>query len=105
MTERYLFRGVVTSAATAALLAGCGRGATSGAAGTPSAVMAAAAKPAALAAPTMPAGVTPAMLTLGDSLFNANACSRCHGKAGARGQNGPTLVKRAEFPWLHSAGN
>lgn len=105
MTERYLFRGVVTFAATAPSLPGAVAERRAGQAGTPSAVMAAAAKPAALAAPTMPAGVTPAMLTLGDSLFNANACSRCHGKAGARGQNGPTLVKRAEFPWLHSAGN
>lgn len=100
MTGRTRLCSIATVAA-ATFLAACSRGSTSGAVGTPSAVMAAAATPAAL---VMPAGVTPAMITRGDSLFNANACSRCHGKAGAGGQNGPVLVKNAENPWLHSTG-
>lgn len=54
--------------------------------------------------PALPAGVTTAMITLGDSLFNANACSRCHGRAGVGGANGPPLVKNDTATWLHSTG-
>lgn len=51
--------------------------------------------------PTMPAGVTPAMVTLGDSLYNAGSCQRCHGQKGVGANNGPALVNGA---WLHSKG-
>ncbi|MCC7002753.1 MAG: c-type cytochrome [Gemmatimonadaceae bacterium] len=51
--------------------------------------------------PTMPAGVTPAMITLGDSLYNAGSCQRCHGQKGVGANNGPALVTG---PWLHSKG-
>lgn len=51
--------------------------------------------------PVMPAGVTPASIALGDSLFNTGACQRCHGQKGVGAQNGPSLVAG---PWLHSTG-
>jgi mono/diheme cytochrome c family protein len=49
----------------------------------------------------LPGDVTPAMISLGDSLFNSGACRRCHGQAGAGGNNGPSLTTGA---WLHGAG-
>ena len=48
-----------------------------------------------------PAGVTTAMVALGDSLFNSGACQRCHGQKGVGGNNGPSLVAG---PWLHHMG-
>ena len=102
MYHRLSSRGVATLGTTVALIAACSRGATSGAGGGPSAVMAAAAKPAAL---LMPAGVTPAMITMGDSIFHANACSRCHGPTAHGAQNGPPLVKGDSVKWLHSDGS
>lgn len=42
-------------------------------------------------APAKPALVTPANITLGDSLFNTGSCGRCHGRAGIGGNNGPAL--------------
>ena len=49
----------------------------------------------------MPAGVTPASIAMGDSIFNAGACQRCHGQKGIGAQNGPSLVAG---PWLQSTG-
>ena len=42
----------------------------------------------------MPAGVTPATIALGDSLFHAKSCVRCHGAdaKGAANGNGPDLT-------------
>ncbi len=54
--------------------------------------------------PAMPAGVTAAMITLGDSLYHANACARCHGRSGINGPNGPSLAKGDSVRWLHSSG-
>ena len=51
--------------------------------------------------PVMPAGVTPASIAMGDSIFNAGACQRCHGQKGIGAQNGPSLVAG---PWLQSTG-
>jgi mono/diheme cytochrome c family protein len=51
--------------------------------------------------PALPAGVTMALMTQGDSLFNAGSCQRCHGAKGIGAQNGPSLVAG---PWLHHAG-
>jgi mono/diheme cytochrome c family protein len=87
-------RGVV--AATALIVAACGR-ATSGGAGA-----GAAAKP---LVPAMPAGVTAAMITQGDSVFHAHACARCHGATARGAANGPTLVKGDSAKWLHSDGS
>lgn len=41
--------------------------------------------------PRRPALVTPANVTLGDSLFNNGGCQRCHGKAGVGAANAPAL--------------
>lgn len=38
-----------------------------------------------------PAAVTPANVALGDSLFNAGGCQRCHGKGGVGAANAPAL--------------
>ena len=51
--------------------------------------------------PSVPAGVTPASIAMGDSIFNTGACQRCHGLKGVGAQNGPSLVAG---PWLHSTG-
>ena len=102
MNERFPSRAVLALTAAVALLSACSRGSTSGAAGSPSAVMAAAAKPAAL---VMPAGVTTAMIAMGDSIFHANACARCHGPTAHGAQNGPPLVKGDSVRWLHSNGS
>lgn len=71
--------------------------------GAQSASTAAAPAPAGSAAPTatnaatrssnaLPAGVTAQMVTLGDSLFHARTCARCHGPDGKGAQNGPDLT-------------
>jgi mono/diheme cytochrome c family protein len=49
----------------------------------------------------LPRDVTPAMISLGDSLYNNGACRRCHGQAGVGGNNGPSLTTGA---WLHGPG-
>ena len=59
-------------------------------------------KPAAL---SIPAGVTPAMIARGDSLYSHNACQRCHGPFGKNGPNGPALAKGDSAKWLHSNGS
>jgi mono/diheme cytochrome c family protein len=50
----------------------------------------------------LPSDVTPAMIALGDSLFNAGSCQRCHGPKGVGANNGPSLVADA---WLHVDGS
>ena len=76
--------------AAALVLAGCSKATTTAAAAAPK-------------GPVMPAGVTPASIAIGDSIFNTTGapCQRCHGQKGAGGQNGPSLVAG---PWLHSTG-
>jgi mono/diheme cytochrome c family protein len=81
-----------------ALAAACSRGTASSAGDGPSP----AAKP---AVPVMPAGVSAAMITQGDSIFHANACARCHGPTAHGAQNGPTLAKGDSAKWLHSDGS
>jgi mono/diheme cytochrome c family protein len=59
------------------------------------------ARPAAAQAPA-PAGVTPAAIALGDSLFHsAGNCYACHG-ANAQGAVGPNLT---DAEWIHSDGS
>jgi mono/diheme cytochrome c family protein len=71
-------------------LAGCSKATTTAAAAAPK-------------GPVMPAGVTMANITMGDSIFNTAGapCQRCHGQKGVGGQNGPSLVAG---PWLQSTG-
>lgn len=57
--------------------------------------------------PSLPAGVTAAMVVEGDSLFNRTVpqvtpCARCHGARGVGAQNGPSLVAG---PWLQIDGS
>jgi len=40
----------------------------------------------------LPAGVTPRTIALGDSLFHASSCTRCHGADAKGAQNGPNLT-------------
>ncbi len=47
------------------------------------------------AARAVPAAVTPANITLGDSLFNGGGCRNCHGVGGIGGNNGPALDGKA----------
>jgi cytochrome c5 len=81
--------------ASTAAIAGCHRATTAASPGG---------GPMAAAASTnrMPAGVTPAMITLGDSLFNNGSCARCHGKAGVGGTNAPNLT---DSQWLQISGS
>ena len=59
------------------------------------------ASPAAAQAPA-PAGVTPAAIALGDSLFHsAGNCYACHG-VNAQGAVGPNLT---DAEWIHSDGS
>jgi mono/diheme cytochrome c family protein len=54
------------------------------------------------AKPALPAGVTLAMITTGDSIFNVAACQRCHGQKAVGGAGGPTLVRTV---WYHGSGS
>ncbi len=50
----------------------------------------------------LPAGVTPTMVALGDSLFNNGGCQRCHGKMGAGAVNAPGFKG---IKWQHGSGS
>jgi cytochrome c553 len=54
------------------------------------------------AAPALPAGVTVAMITKGDSLFNNGSCKKCHEMGGAGGVRGPNLTDQT---WIHIDGS
>ena len=56
-----------------------------------------------MAAPKLPAGVTLAMVTLGDSVFNNGPCVRCHGKGAVGATNAPALANKAK--WDHGTGS
>ncbi len=43
----------------------------------------------------------PALVALGDSIFNNGSCYRCHGKQGVGTVNGPSFVGHA---WQHGSG-
>lgn len=85
--------------AFALVATGCARTASTDGAATAAAPAVAAAPRA--AAVRLPAGVTSAMVALGDSLFNAGSCQRCHGQKGVGARNAPSLVKG---PWQHHKG-
>lgn len=78
-------------AATA--IAACSSGsATTSSAPKPAPAQSGATTTAKAASGGMPAGVTTAMVTLGDSLFHAASCVRCHGADAKGAQNGPSLM-------------
>jgi len=82
----------------------CGHSAATPAAGATPAMAAASSAPAAKAAPAskLPSGVTVAMVTLGDSIFNNGNCQRCHGKAGIGAANAPSFKG---IKWQHGSGS
>jgi mono/diheme cytochrome c family protein len=72
----------------AAIIVACHSSGTSG-----SSAPAPAGGPAArAAAPATPAGVTPASIALGDSIFHARGCRNCHGADALGRANGPNLT-------------
>ena len=86
-------------------VAACGGGSKSAAApGAAPAPMASNAAPAPSAAPAakLPATVTPAMIALGDSIFNNGGCQRCHGKGGIGAVNAPAFKG---IKWQHGNGS
>ncbi|MEP6780712.1 MAG: c-type cytochrome [Gemmatimonadaceae bacterium] len=56
-----------------------------------------------VATAALPAGVTLAMVTFGDSVFNNGSCVRCHGAKGVGATNGPTLANKVK--WDHGSGS
>jgi len=50
----------------------------------------------------LPAGVTTAMVTVGDSIFNNGNCQRCHGKLGVGAANAPAFTG---IRWQHGSGS
>lgn len=54
--------------------------------------------------PSLPAGVTQAMIAQGDSIYHAPgaSCVRCHGGDGEGADNGPSL---RSGPWLQADGS
>ncbi len=80
----------------AAVIAACSSGGgttTTTSAPTPSAAPSSRPATTAAAAPAAAASaVTPAMITLGDSIFHAASCQRCHGPDAKGARNGPSLL-------------
>ena len=88
---------IVSAAAIAACSSGGGSSTTTTApAPAPAPAASASARPATTAAtaaaPTSSAAVTPAMIALGDSIFHAASCQRCHGADAKGARNGPSLT-------------
>jgi mono/diheme cytochrome c family protein len=97
MTSRIPVRFAV-AVAVLTVVAACSRKATVGSPGTT------ATPAAANRAPAMPAGVTPASIAEGKTLFEAQAnnCSRCHGPDGKGGTRGPNIV---DSVWVQIDGS
>jgi len=91
-------------AALALALAACGGGEQQQAEAAPETPEATAAAPAAMPAGELPAGVTPAMVEEGRTLFHgAGICYTCHGQNGTGVTGlGPAL---GDGEWLHSDGS
>jgi mono/diheme cytochrome c family protein len=92
MTQHTLVRlAAVTFAATA--FVACSHGGSTTPASAP-APAAGGASPSAAMRPSnaLPAGVTPRMVAMGDSIFHARSCVRCHGADAKGATNGPDLT-------------
>lgn len=50
----------------------------------------------------LPADISPAMIALGDSIFNNNSCRKCHLTGGRGGKLAPNLTDRV---WIHIDGS
>lgn len=74
-------------------IAACSSGsATTSSAPTPASAQSGATTTAKATSGGLPAGVTTALITQGDSLFHAASCVRCHGADAKGAQNGPSLM-------------
>ena len=83
---------IVAAAAIAACSSGGGSSTTTSA---PTPAASASARPAtnaATAAAPMASAVTPAMIAMGDSIYHAASCRRCHGPDAKGATNGPNLT-------------
>jgi len=104
MTYSFFARPAMLLAAAAAI--GACSGGSGTASTTPAPAPATSAPPAASSANRatagMPAGVTAAMVALGDSLYHARGCRNCHGPDGKGRQNGPDLTSATH---LHVNGS
>jgi mono/diheme cytochrome c family protein len=95
MTKGSLVLPVLAVATVAIAACGGSSGSSTTTTPAPSSQPSAASAPAATATPArgaLPAGVTTAMVTMGDSLFHASSCVRCHGPDAKGRQNGPDLT-------------
>lgn len=76
----------------ASAIAACSSGSATSSAPKPAPAQSGATMTAKATSGGMPVGVTTAMITLGDSLFHAASCVRCHGADAKGAQNGPSLM-------------
>jgi mono/diheme cytochrome c family protein len=94
MTHSVFVRPMAFFAAAAIAACSSGGGSTTTTTSAPAPATAPTARPATTAAATpaparAAAAVTPAMIAMGDSLFHAASCRRCHGADAKGAQNGP----------------
>jgi mono/diheme cytochrome c family protein len=90
---RYSFVRPTVMLIAATVIAACSSGsATSTSAPKPAPAQSGATATAKATSGGLPAGVTTAMITQGDSLFHAASCVRCHGADAKGAQNGPSLM-------------
>ena len=80
LSTRFMF-----SACAAALIGCAQQGSTGSAAPAP-------APTASMTVAALPAGVTPAMIAVGDSIFRKGSCQRCHGMEAKGTVRGPDLT-------------
>jgi len=95
MTKSSLVLPVLAVATTFAIAACSGSSKSSSTTPTPAAQPTASSAPTTMATPArgaLPSGVTVAMVTMGDSLFHASNCVRCHGPDAKGRPNGPDLT-------------
>jgi mono/diheme cytochrome c family protein len=92
MTSSFFARPTLVLFAAAALGACHSGGSTTAAAPASSSTSPAASAAAARPSNGLPAGVTTAMVTTGDSIFHARSCRNCHGMDAKGARNGPDLT-------------
>jgi len=95
MTKSFVVLPVLAVATAAIAACGGSKSSSTSTSPAPAATPSASSAPAAAMTPArgaLPAGVTAAMVTAGDSLFHASSCVRCHGPDAKGRQNGPDLT-------------
>jgi len=86
-------RFLITTGASAALVSACHRSSQPAVGAGPLAVPKAA---------PLPTGVTAAMITEGDTIFNTKSCKNCHLPNGVGGPRAPNLTDQT---WIHIDGS